>query len=115
MKNLLLVGFGGMIGSMLRYIVMSTVPDLLVLWVENAVGSFILGWLTGRATATGHKASILWTTGVLGSFTTFSTFSAQWFELMNDNISWGLGYGLGLTIACFVAAAIGFKVGGSKI
>lgn len=114
MKNLLLVGLGGMIGSMLRYMVMITVPDLLVLWLENAVGSFILGWLTGRAASTGHKASILWTTGVLGSFTTFSTFSAQWLELMQDDISLGILYGLGLTIACFVAAAIGFKVGGSK-
>lgn len=112
MRNFILVGIGGMIGALLRYCVMITAPDLVVLWVENGLGSLVLGWLTGRASVTGNKASVLWTTGVLGSFTTFSTFSAEWFILLQQNILLAIGYGLGMTLVCFLTAAVGFKMGG---
>ncbi|QBP39997.1 fluoride efflux transporter FluC [Paenisporosarcina antarctica] len=112
MKNILLVGTGGMMGALLRYSVMVTTTNVFVLWIENGVGSFILGWLTGRAAASGKSASLLWTTGVLGSFTTFATFSAEWLQLMQENIILAFVYGVGMTIFCFVAAALGFKVGG---
>ena len=114
MKNFLLVGIGGMSGALLRYSVMLTAPDMLVLWLENGIGSLVLGWLTGRAVATGKTASILWTTGVLGSFTTFSTFSAEWLGLMQENMIGAIFYGLGMTLICFLAAALGFKVGGGS-
>ena len=112
MKNVLLVGIGGMIGALLRYSVMVMAPDILVLWLENGIGSLVLGWLTGRAVATGKTASVLWTTGVLGSFTTFSTFSAEWLGLMQENIGLAVAYGLGMTVVCFFAATVGFKIGG---
>jgi len=112
MKEFLLVGLGGMIGALLRYGVMMTAPDTLVLWLENGIGSLILGWLTGRAISSGRKASVLWTTGVLGSFTTFSTFSAEWLLLMQDHFVWAMVYGLGMTLMCFLVAAFGFKLGG---
>lgn len=111
-KNFLLVGIGGMIGTLLRYTIMVTTSDMLVLWLENGIGSLVLGWLTGRAVATGKTASFLWTTGVLGSFTTFSTFSAEWLVLMQENMGLAVVYGLGMTLACFFAAALGFKIGG---
>lgn len=101
-----------MIGALLRYSVMVTAPDMIVLWLENGIGSLVLGWLTGRAVATGKTASILWTTGVLGSFTTFSTFSAEWLSLIQENMALAVVYGLSMTLACFFAAALGFKIGG---
>ena len=106
------MGLGGMIGALLRYGVMVSTPDTMVLWVENGIGSLILGWLTGRAISSGRKASVLWTTGVLGSFTTFSTFSAAWFVLLQDHFVLAMVYGLGMTLVCFLAAAVGFKLGG---
>lgn len=114
MKSFLLVGIGGLIGALLRYSLMFIAPDMLVLWLGNGIGSLVLGWLTGRAVVTGKAASILWTTGVLGSFTTFSTFSAEWLGLMQDNIIGAFFYGLGMTLICFLAAALGFKVGGGS-
>lgn len=101
-----------MIGALLRYSVMVTAPDMIVLWLENGIGSLVLGWLTGRAVATGKTASVLWTTGVLGSFTTFSTFSAEWLGLIQGNMGLAVVYGLGMTVVCFFAAALGFKIGG---
>ena len=109
-----MVGIGGMIGTLLRYTIMVTTSDMLVLWLENGIGSLVLGWLTGRAVATGKTASVLWTTGVLGSFTTFSTFSAEWFGLMQENSIGAIFYGLGMTLICFLAAAVGFKIGGGS-
>lgn len=60
-----------------------------------------------------------WETGIrfvdnriLGSFTTFSTFSAEWLVLMQENMGLAVVYGLGMTLACFFAAALGFKIGG---
>jgi CrcB protein len=112
MKHYVLVGAGGMIGALLRYGVMITVPDILVLWLVNGIGSLVLGWLTGRAVATGKTASVLWTTGVLGSFTTFSSFSAEWLGLMQKDFVFAMIYGLGMTVICFFVAAVGFKIGG---
>ncbi|WP_040681184.1 CrcB family protein [Paenisporosarcina sp. TG20] len=112
MKSFILVGIGGMVGALLRYCVMVTSPDLVFLWVVNGLGSFVLGWLTGRSVVTGKATSVLWTTGVLGSFTTFSAFSAEWFILLQQNILFAFGYGLGITLICFLTAAIGFKIGG---
>lgn len=113
MKEFLLVGIGGMIGALLRYSVMLTTPDTLVLWIVNPIGSFVLGWLTRRAATTGKTASVLWTTGVLGSFTTFSTFSAEWLDLMQNHFVLAMAYGLGMTLTCFVTAALGYKFGGA--
>ncbi len=112
MKNSILVGTGGMLGAGLRYTIMITIPDILFLWGINGVGSFILGWLAGRANATGKASSLLWTTGVLGSFTTFSTFSAEWLILLEENIIFSSMYGVGMTLFCFMAAAIGLQLGG---
>lgn len=111
MKNLLLVGTGGMIGSLLRYIVTLTIPDMFVLFLVNGVGSFILGWLTGWAAATKKTASILWTTGVLGSFTTFSTFSAEWLSIIQSDFGFAVLYALIMTVWCFILAAVGMKRG----
>lgn len=76
--------------------------------VVNVVGSFLLGLLAGLAV---HRAPshlrVAVTTGFLGSFTTFSTFSVQTMQLAER--SWGLaalnlGMELGLGL---VAAGLG--------
>lgn len=111
MKNTLMVGIGGMVGALLRFVVMLAVPDIFVLWLVNGVGSFILGWLAGRAAATGKAASILWTTGVLGAFTTFSTFSAEWLSIAQSDFGFAVLYALLMTAWSCVLAAFGMKWG----
>jgi len=107
MKNAILVGLGGMIGALLRYTVSISIPDIFVLWVVNGAGSFTLGWFAGRATTTGKTASILWTTGVLGSFTTFSTFSAEWLNIAQNDIGFAVLYAVAMTVWSFILAAFG--------
>jgi CrcB protein len=50
LKNVLLVGIGGSIGSMLRYIVawyITSTAFPLATWLVNILGSFLIGLLMG--------------------------------------------------------------------
>ncbi|WP_224332847.1 fluoride efflux transporter CrcB [Haloprofundus halobius] len=73
-----LVGTGGAVGALLRYLVGELVDDesfpLSTLTV-NVVGSFVLGVVTFAGV--GDTALLLVGTGACGSFTTFSSFSFE--------------------------------------
>lgn len=106
-----LIGIGGMIGSLLRYglsIWMATMfPSSLFTgtMIANSVGCFLLGWLTSRTMKTNHFPPLLTKavgTGVIGSFTTFSTFSMETVELwMNREFLLACFY-------CFISVGTGF-------
>lgn len=82
----LLVGIGGITGSLLRY---SLSLLTVQLWGEgfpigtimiNLSGSFLIGWFTSKYVASKKLSpSIIsfFSTGCIGSFTTFSTFSLE--------------------------------------
>ncbi|MBT4203680.1 MAG: fluoride efflux transporter CrcB [Rhodobiaceae bacterium] len=84
MKSLLIVGFGGFLGAISRYlinifmlkIVSSSFPwsTLLI----NVLGSFLMGALVevfSQKINFSYELKLLLFVGFLGSFTTFSTFS----------------------------------------
>lgn len=81
------MGIGGTIGAILRYLVAGAVPRLSVIPTGtlsvNVIGSFILSLLT----FSGANGGILYLVciGILGSFTTFSTFSYESFRLLEEN------------------------------
>ena len=82
----LLVFLGGGLGSMLRYAINQASAVLLgasfwgTLFV-NISGSFamglIAGWFAFRSEGGGQWLRLFLTTGILGGFTTFSTFSLE--------------------------------------
>ncbi len=91
--KLLYIGLGGFLGAGSRY--------LLSKWVEmkweglfpngtlivNVIGSFLLGFLMVlfiEKTAAYTNLKIMMTTGFLGAFTTFSTFSFETVMLLED-------------------------------
>lgn len=83
MEKLLLVGLGGGIGAMGRYLAAAWIGRLagagfMGTMFVNVVGSFLMGVLAvillERAGSTSRFAPLL-ITGVLGGFTTFSAFS----------------------------------------
>lgn len=92
--NYIAVGIGGAIGALLRYIVSVTFssvasPFPLGTVVVNLVGSFLLGFLTTRWFVSRAMPSFLVVgvgTGMIGSFTTFSTFSVEFIELMKNGL-----------------------------
>lgn len=84
--NILMVGAGGFIGSVARYLVSvfvrSAYPSQFPLGtlVANVVGCFSIGFFSAYAEKhyPAHALSLLFlTTGVMGGFTTFSAFGLE--------------------------------------
>lgn len=99
LKNFLLVGFGGMIGSMLRYTASlliknsaSTFP--YATFSVNIIGSFIIGWVFGMSMKESFHLDwkIFLATGICGGFTTFSALSLEGVALLQQQ-----RYGIFLT------------------
>lgn len=108
LNNYAIVAAGAVIGVLLRYSCMLMMSGG-VLWAVNIVGSLCMGLLNGYFERKPNaKIKLLLTTGLLGSFTTFSSFSNEWLALAVDNFLSSLYYAFGMTIACIVAAFIGY-------
>ena len=100
--NYLAVGIGGMIGSLLRYLVGIETHHIwnthfpLGTFFANLLGSFVLGWFSARYIQLKRLHPYLLTgigTGLIGSFTTFSTFSVETVELIQEQeYGTALGY-----------------------
>ncbi len=92
MMKFLLLGLGGGVGTILRYIVggldykFSNGSFPIGTLVVNVTGSFIIGFLWGffdRFVFPPNLRLFLFI-GVLGGYTTFSTFSLETFNLMRN-------------------------------
>ena len=94
MDRILLVGMGGFIGSVLRYWVSGYIQQLpnsnlfpFGTLVVNFLGCLVIGFLSQIAEEYGAfntESRALVFTGILGGFTTFSTFSNETLNLLRD-------------------------------
>lgn len=94
MWNLLLIGIGGFIGSVLRYLFSGSVQSLSRSFefpygtlAVNVLGCLVIGALAELAEAHGlfrDEARSFLFVGVLGGFTTFSTFGNETMNLLRD-------------------------------
>lgn len=124
MKIYLFVGLGGAVGSLLRYLVsfLSLRADLfgfpLGTLVVNLMGSFVLGWITNssvRQKLPSHYFTAV-TTGVIGSFTTLSTFSVDVVVLLErGNIFFAVVYMLSSLFGGLYFAFMGLKLGKNRV
>ncbi len=84
---------GGGIGSGLRYMLSKSFSHILIfnipiiILIINIIGSFIMGIVFQYANQNdlSENLKLFLTSGILGSFTTFSTFSLETYQLMIDN------------------------------
>lgn len=96
----LIIGIGSFIGGILRYWVSGWVQSGALTFplgtlVVNFIGSLVLSlimYLSERAGLFSEEIRIFWAIGLLGSFTTMSTFSYESFRLLeqNENMLFGL-------------------------
>ena len=94
--HLLLVGAGGCIGSMARYLTVVAVDKKLNsifpygTLAVNIIGSFVLGlslaWLTKKTGTSALHWKLFLGTGVCGGFTTFSAFAVENFTLLEQKL-----------------------------
>jgi len=115
----LAIGIGGFIGAILRAYTAGIINHALKHDIPfgtlavNLIGSFILGTLIGliqiSAIQNPYLKSML-TTGMMGAFTTFSTFAVESFFLMkNGLIIESLVYISLNVIGSIILAAAGYK------
>jgi CrcB protein len=114
--RLLLVCAGGALGSGARYLVAGWAASRYGLdfprgtLVVNVVGSLLLGVLVGfaGARALSDEARLFLGAGVLGGFTTYSSFNAETIALAERAGLWPALANVALTvIGCLVAGAAG--------
>lgn len=111
MKRILAVGFGGMAGAFLRMMVYETGPAGWELWIVNVIGSLVIGFAAARFQKKSAEFRLFVSTGLIGSFTTFSAFSNEWFQLLQDSFVTGLLFAVSMTISCVLAAFAGLLSG----
>jgi CrcB protein len=93
MYTLILVGIGGFIGAILRYVLGGWIQNSFVNFpvgtlVINTTGSFFLGFIMYLSEYQGFfddKTRIFLTIGIIGAFTTLSTFGYESFRLLDDS------------------------------
>ena len=117
-KNLLLIGLGGGLGSIARYATTHLSQKYLSPFlpygtlISNILGSLLIGiFLAYLIENPSQNFKLLLVTGFCGGFTTFSTFSYENFSyLQNGQIAMFLLYGLGSIAVGLLAVFVGFSL-----
>jgi len=123
----LLVALGGAIGSVARHglnhvvhqrMLSSTFP--LGVFLINVGGSFVIGVLAGAIASDrmqwGYNARTFVIVGVLGGFTTFSSFSLDTLALVRDGHSaQALVNVVGQVSLSLIGMWLGFRLGGASL
>lgn len=124
MKNVLLVGLGGFVGSAFRYLIslyaLKSFPGPLPLGTlfVNLVGSFLIGLLAGLMVKSNYEPlQLVLLTGFCGGFTTFSTFSLEGLKMLESYRYLYYGGYVGLSVVgglalCFLGFFLAQKMTG---
>ena len=116
-RLVLLVGLGGAIGSILRYLTTEIIPPNQIPYgtiTVNLLGSMVLGIMCGAIAADAvinQEYILLFGTGLLGAFTTMSAFAMDTVNLSEDEFSKTFIY---VTITIFGSLGLawsGYKIG----
>lgn len=117
-----MIGLFGMVGALCRYY-LSDVPLFvhsifpLGTLICNLLGCFVLGWFNQRIRKSNKIHQYIKTgisTGLIGSFTTFSTFSVETLQLFkDDSVILGILYILVSFIGGWFFVWVGDKLGKS--
>ena len=111
MTKLLLVGLGGALGAVCRYLisllpVRGEVPVLTLL--TNLGGALLIGLVVGMSGRLSQNGMLFWKSGVCGGFTTFSTFSLEALRLFEGGKALlGTAYAVSSVLLCLLGVFLG--------
>jgi len=119
-RQLAAVAIGGATGAVLRWLMAGAVQrwtGTAFPWgtfAVNALGSFLLGflfvWLIERSTAT-ELVRLALTVGLLGAFTTFSTYSLESIRLLQEGaLGMAAANVFGQVVVCLVLTWLGIQL-----
>ncbi len=122
---LIWIALGGGVGSVLRYLVYTRIDQIheysfpLGILITNVIGSFLMGLMAWTLTSNvsisdEHRAAIL--VGLLGGFTTFSTFSHDTLQhfMQGEYLAVVLNIVLSVVL-CIIAAGAGLVLAKSLL
>ncbi|MCA4776394.1 fluoride efflux transporter CrcB [Empedobacter stercoris] len=120
LKSILFVGLGGAFGSVARFLISYGIgkyysqPFPLATFLTNSIGCFLIGTLYGYSIKNGlgnTYFNFLLITGFCGGFTTFSSFSYENFNLIQQqNVMTSLVYILSSVVIGIIFTLIGFRL-----
>lgn len=120
MKNILLIGLGGALGSIARYVCQRWINGLypqsfpIGTFLVNITGCFLIGifWGLGFRNAANQESwKLFLMTGLCGGFTTFSAFTLEGVGLLKDQKTGiFLVYTIASVLLGLVATFAGMKI-----
>jgi len=120
MQALLAIAAGGAVGAVLRFLIATRLQPAtlsgfpLGTFTVNAVGSLLLGLLYvvfAEKIAVSDELRLGLTVGLLGAFTTFSTFSLETFRLLEQGrVVVAASYIGSSVVICVLAAGLGILI-----
>lgn len=115
-KDFILVGAGGALGAALRYgvsvfcVYFFKHPFPFATLFVNAAGSFLIGVLAVLILPSQNSARLFLIVGLLGGFTTFSSFSHETLLLIHSNQMFHAFLNIFLNVfLCLLFVFLGFK------
>ena len=120
--NLLIVGLGGGLGSIMRYgcsrVFLASVHPAFpwATFAVNFTGSLAIGLIWGMSLRNNipESTKLFLMAGLCGGFTTFSAFSLESIKLIQENrVPLFFLYAAGSVALCLVATYTGIKISGS--
>ena len=117
-KSLIFVFLGGGFGSLLRYGLSAALSSYSQKFpfgtlVVNILSCILLGYLVGISlkNALSPEMKLFLMVGLCGGFSTFSTFSAESFQLFNTgNALYGIAYMAASFFICLLAIYAGIQI-----
>lgn len=118
--NCLVIFFGGALGGLTRLMI-TRVPYIgsspWIIVGINVVGSFFLAYVGSRIPENYDYSLVIKNfigTGIIGGFTTFSTFILQVNQLVSQSFLIGLVYIMTSLILAYIAVLFGKKIGNRR-